>query len=112
MIVFLTRQTSYLGDEDDEEQEAVHVHHTLALPASTTTSEECDEEDDGPEDDDEDRSVEVVVREEVQVVLGTHLNVDTESDENQSNQGECEVEDQKESFKEAVTTAFHLGCLF
>ena len=103
------RQTTHLGDQDDEEEEAVGVHHTLALLAGATTSEEGNQEDDGSEDDDEDRSVEVLVGEEVQVVLGLNLHVGSESDENQADQSEGEVEDQKERLEKAVTAAVHLA---
>jgi len=74
-----------LGNQDDKEKEAVGVHHALVLLDGSTASEEGDHEDDASEDDDEDRSVGVVVPQEVQVILGLELDVDPESHEDKAN---------------------------
>ena len=97
----------YLSNEDDEEKEAVGVHHTLVLLDSSTASEEGDHEDDASEDDDEDRSVGVVVTQEVQVILGLELDVDPEPHEDQANQSEDQVEQHDDGFEEAVTAVLH-----
>lgn len=102
------QDNTYLSNEDDEEKEAVGVHHAFALLDSSATSEEGDHEDDDPEDDDEHGSVEVVVRQEVEIVLGSYLDIGTESDEDQTNQSKAEVEEQQKSLEKAVTAAFHL----
>ena len=108
--VFISRLVSsleYLGNEDDEEEEAVGVHHALVLLHGSAASEEGNHEDDAAEDDDEDRSVGVVVPEEVEVILGLELDVDSEAHEDKANQSEDQVEQHDDGFEEAVTTVLH-----
>jgi len=96
-----------LSNQDDKEEEAVGVHHALVLLDGSTASEEGHHEDDASEDDDEDRSVGVVVPQEVQEISGLELDVDPEPHEDNANQSEDQVEQHDDGFEEAVTTVLH-----
>ena len=90
------------GQEDQGQHGGEGVHHAVVVGASSAASEEGHDHHDSAQDDQDDRSVEVGVAQEVQVLGHVDLDVGSDADQGRARQEEDEVEEENEVFDDYV----------